>query len=285
MGAETVKSARTIVLLALAAVAMAGCGDPSAPRRAPEAGELNLFAVLSPEWTLSGRSYGTSQHVFVSPLSSDGVVTRPSVTVHEDGELLLDTGPIEWVEDESHPCIARYGTIRATGSQIRCLELAFEPRYGARYRIRVAAEGRPTVTATTRVPGDFRILEADAAGDPPGSDRLQVRWTRSSGAYRYLVALRPESMGRSCGEDCRRPGFRVTTDTVMNTVYSAEELDGASGPWTVEIYAVDQALYAFLTTGLDDDLFPVPPTQNVDGGYGAVGAWVLRSTPIGEAAE
>jgi hypothetical protein len=45
----------------------------------------------------------------------------------------------------------------------------------------------------------------------------------------------------------------------------------------VDVYALDRALFEYLTTGASGDLFPVPPVQNIVGGHGAMGAWVRRT--------
>jgi hypothetical protein len=146
------------------------------------------------------------------------------------------------------------------------------------------------------VPGDFEVLDVRAEGTaPPGSEGLYVRWTESEGAYRYLVALRA-TIPPWCveyGERClngstqvlpdRQGWFAVTQNTVLQTVVSgeaAEEIASGRGPWYVDVYAVSKPLYEYLTTGTSGRLFPVPPVQNVEGGYGAVGAWVVRTMKI-----
>jgi hypothetical protein len=282
--ASVLRTAAVLGLLLLVA-----CDDPTALRHPPEIRGMKVFAILDPD--------APSQPVLVSPATTEGVVDQLTGKFSRtDGWSASAIGVEE--QDELHQCIQRYGTLAGSGGQPRCLDFAFTPRYGDTYRFRVSARDRPTATATATVPGDFEVLEVSAKGDPPGTEGLEVRWTKSEGAYRYLVGLRAETppwCGNGqcgCNTDgsyCRwvhpdRQGwFAVTTDTVLSTVVSgkgAEEIADGEGPWYVEVYAVDKAIYEYLTTGTSGDLFPVPPVQNVEGGYGAVGAWVRRSMRI-----
>lgn len=269
------------LVFVLALLLLAACDAPTALRKAPEADELTLFMILSPD--------SSSQPVLVAPVTTEGVIDRLAGDIYRgDDRVASAVGLAEWDSNELHPCIRRYGTMVGIGGQPRCLAFDFIPQFGATYQLVFSAKNRPTVTATARVPGDFELLETSAQGDPPGTEGLEVRWTSSEGAHRYLVGLRAETPPWDCGPACtaapdRQGWFMVTTDTVLNTVVSgtgAEEIENGKGPWYVDVYAVDQALYEYLATGTSGDLFPVPPVQNVDGGYGAVGAWVRRSIQV-----
>lgn len=152
----------------------------------------------------------------------------------------------------------------------------------------VRAEGYASASATVRIPNGFNIIRAEAHGEPPGREGLEAAWSASEGSYRYLVGLRAEvppwcalTEGDLCGVAPDRQGwFTMLPDTVLDTTVSTEELEGGEGPWYFEVYATDEPLHGFLTTGHAGDLFPVPPKQNVEGGYGAVGSWVRRSVEI-----
>lgn len=261
-----------------------GCGNPTAVRQPPSNSKLTLFMILNPD--------DPSQPVEVMPLSTEGTVE------HLAGQVFRGTVPVasaaapkHWDDDELVPCIRRYDDWVTTGSQPRCLDFKFSPEFGATYVVHISALDRPAATATTTVPGDFQVHAVTARGDPPGTEGLDVSWSPSDGAYRYLIGLRPTvppwdcELGHSgCNSGPDRQGwFAVTADTLLKDVVAgkeAEELAGAEGPWYVDVYAVDRALYEYLTTGTDAKLYPVPPVQNVKGGYGAVGSWVRRSLEI-----
>ncbi len=83
----------------------------------------------------------------------------------------------------------------------------------------------------------------------------------------------------------RQGWFAVTRDTVLETAVAGKGAEGSAnggGPWYVDVYAVSRSLHDYLTTGSTSELLPVPPVQNVKGGYGAVGAWVMRSYTLPE---
>lgn len=248
-----------------------------AARRPPTAEELTLFMILNPDFSV--------QPMLVAPAATEGLVRDLSGEIRAGNVLTASAStPEEWKDSELRPCIhGRYGSIYGTGGQPRCLVFDFVPQMGATYRVTVSAEGRPTATAVTTIPGDFSVVTATATGDPPGTKRFDASWSRSRGAYRYLVALRAADPPFQTSVPDRKGWFAVTTDTSLSTVVSgkaAEELVGGGGPWYVDVYAVDKALYEYLTTGTDAALYPVPPLQNVKGGYGAVGSWVRRSMEI-----
>lgn len=266
------KCSRALFSITALASLLAGCDDPTLARQPPALDELRVFLILDPD--------AASQPLLVQPTTPGqlledlrGEVSRNDAAVaaavgqNDDGNEFL-------------PCAARYGSLDSEAFP-RCLAFQFAPEPEAVYRVRVEAAGRPPASATVSVPGDFELREVSADGDPPGTTGLEVRWTPSAGAYRYLVALRAETEPRCVRiQDCDQGWFAVTQDTALRASVPAEELAGGGGPWFVDVYAMDRAVYEYLTTGTSGDVFPVPPVQNVNGGYGAMGAWVVRSARI-----
>lgn len=269
------------ILSAAAALLLAGCDDPARLLTPPPVRSMSLYMVLDPdrpEQPLLVKSPQADEPV----LALRGEVRQAAATV----ESIAPEG--DGTRDDYGPCIHSYGHIVHTGGPPRCLAFSFSPRHGATYAVSVAAQGRPTASATVTVPGPFKIRSAAAQGSPPGTDGLQAAWTRSEGAYRYVVALRSDSL-YSCYYDptCSEPDWDTqawwvaTTDTAIEVRVPADRLRGGMGGWRVEVYAMDRHVFDFLSTGTVAEPFPVPPRQNVQGGYGAVGAWVRRSVPVG----
>jgi hypothetical protein len=258
-------------LFAALVLLAAACGQPTAiPPTATDA--LRLFLVLDPDTT--------SQPLLVQRMTAGETLQGLRGSIRQGAAVVAAAAGQEDWRNEFSPCRARYGTLPANAFP-RCLDFALRPLPGATYHVEVAAEGHRPATATITVPGDFTLREVRASGNPPGATALDVRWSPSEHAYRYLVALRPQTLPR-CVEinDCDQGWYAVTADTVLMATVPAEAVQGAGGPWWVDVYAVERALYEYLTTGATGDLFPVPPLQNVEGGYGAIGAWVRRSAPL-----
>jgi hypothetical protein len=182
------------------------------------------------------------------------------------------------------PCVDRHGrhfaSLLDSLSWIsQCVPVGFEPRYGAAYHITVSREGRRTATASTVVPGDFDIVEYEIAGEP--ARHVSATWTRSAGAYRYLVALGGiETNANESGASCRQPScvrwFAVTQDTTIATAIDARFVENTSAPYAIKVWALSRELFDGMMTGATSGFFPVPPAQNVFGGMGTIGAWVRR---------
>lgn len=261
---------RALVLglaLILASATAAGCDDPTASRQPPALTRMVAFAILDPD--------STTQPLLVYPADAASALTNLRGTVRQGGAM-VETAPMS---EHFWGCSDRYGPLSA---QPRCVNFEFVPHLGTTYEVSASADGYPTVRATVTVPGDFRLIRASAEGTPPGSGGLDVWWTPSRGAYRYLVALRPTTApGCLNTKACRRGWYAVTTDTMFAGTVPTDQMDGARGPWSIDVFALDQAAFEYLTTGSSGNLFPVPPMQNVEGGYGAIGAWVHRSLAIG----
>lgn len=263
---------RTLGAAALA-LSVGGCGDPLLPREAPELRSMTLFLILDPD--------KPNQPLLVKPAETVGTLPGLTGEIRVDGRVAASVPPLAGEPDLGAyvPCQARYGPISV--AQPRCLDFALRPEFGRTYQVAISANGHPAASASATVPGDFRITSARASGAPPGTGGLQVRWSASPGAFRYVVAVRPATAPRCVQiRDCDQGWSMATRDTSLDATVPAEALAGGEGPWYVDVYAMDQALYEYLTTGTTGNLFPVGAVQNVAGGYGAVGAWVVRSQKL-----
>lgn len=257
------------------------CEDPTSIRPPPVRDQdLVLFMVIDPD--------STAQQIIVEAVDPNGwwegfvraevfdekgallaAQTQDRVPFHSD----RDQAPL-WM-DLISPCIRRYGGDAFSGPAT-CFTLAFQPEPGKEYRLRVSAEGRPPVEARAIVPGPFELTYVNALGFPPGTSGLEVRWTPSAGAYRYIVALRSREVTCYSVHGCHDGWFVVTDSTELSTRVPAAKLREGHGPWHISVYAVDKALYEYLTTGSGGNYFSVPPISNVEGGYGVVGSWRER---------
>lgn len=250
-----------------------GCDDPGRPLEpVPADGSMMLLAVLDPDTTV--------QPILIESIEPERGWSRLRVDLYlDDVHATSRPVPDETPSGELNPCISHYAA--TFGFVPRCPTLEVAPPAGSHYRLVVSADGRPTATAEGRIPSDFRITSVSTRGDPPGTEGLEVHWTPSDGAWRYVVGVRTDS-GLECisMSECIGDWLAVTSDTVIHTTVPAEGVKGIQGPWYVDVYAMERGLYEFITTGAAGDLFPIPPVQNVEGGYGAVGAWVWRSAAI-----
>jgi hypothetical protein len=251
---------------------LGGCDDPTLPRRPPDSTALRVFLIIDPD--------RATHPLLVQPSGAGGVLDQLEGKVFVGNQLVASaTGQADW-NNEFIPCADRYGSLDGTAFP-RCLDFQFAPQPGTTYRVVVGAENHLTASASVRIPNDFEVTSVIAQGDPPGTQTLKVQWTRSEGAHRYVVAVRQETAPRCVRiSDCDQGWFVVTEDTIIDTIVPEEEVGGGEGSWFVDVYAMDKAVYEYLMTGTTGDLFPVPPVQNVEDGYGAVGAWVRRSVLI-----
>jgi hypothetical protein len=253
-----------------------GCDDPLRSLLPPsDTGSMMVLLVLDPDSTL--------QPILIEPVSPLLGWDQLRIEFFLDGELANSVlVPEERTSDERYPCIGKYGPL--FGYNGRCAVLAMAPSHGQRYSLVLSATGRPTATADGVIPGDFEIISVAAEGDPPGTEGLEVHWTASEGAWRYAVGVRPDSIS-GCSytghiDECTRTWFAATADTVLRVKVPQDAVAGGHGPWWVDVFAMERGLYEHLTTGTAGDYFSVPPVQNVRGGYGAVGAWVVRTAEI-----
>lgn len=260
------------LLALLGIIASGACDDPTATRTPPGLGSMTLFLILDPDAGV--------QPLLIKPAETRGDLHGLAGEVSVGGATVAAIPRIDGVpHGEWYPCAARYGAI--VGGPPRCLTFSLRPQHGVTYRVSASADGYPTASGTTTVPGDFRITHAEARGELPGTGGLQASWTASAGTYRYVVAVRPASLPR-CVEiaSCEQGWFVATQDTTIQATVPGEALAGGGGPWHLDVYAVDRPLFLYLTTGTSGNLFPVGAVQNVQRGFGAVGSWVHRSRDL-----
>jgi hypothetical protein len=247
-----------------------GCDDPVQPIAVPDLGALHVFMVLDPDQP--------TQLMLVQLTSDESLIDLRGVVSAAGREIATGTAERDRSLLELTKCVERYGTLVGFPW---CMELPFTPEHGVSYRVSVSARDSPPASATTTIPGAFSIVSHSVGGSPPGTGGLKATWTTSTNAFRYVIAMRGTPR-TNCASDsrCTKRWFAVTTDTTIDTSISADYLEEATGPWYLDVYAMNEELYTHLTTGAPGTFFPVPPAQNVAGGFGAVGSWVRRSVPV-----
>lgn len=246
-------------------ISLVGCGVPTAPALPSQPSALHLLAVLDPD--------STRQLLMVASINADRIADLTvGVEIREsDGRFR----PVaQGVPVGSLTCSDRYG--QALGQACLAFDLVVLP--GRVYRVRAAASGFPSAVAVTEVPGDFSLTQVEALGAPPGTDRLRAGWTASAGGYRYLASYRTVTP-YSCGFFCGQGWVTVTAGLGIDAVVPNAALSGPSGPFEFAVFALNQPLFDYLSSGTGG-AFPVLPRQNVDGGFGLVGAWVRRARRI-----
>jgi len=222
---------------------LAACDDPLRIRAAPVDTRMAVLMIMEP------------QHA-IQPLEIQETPGLPNTAVEivvESGDSLVASttavpGTILSLPP-SMTCADRYGRhvanlLDSLSWISQCVPVGFEARYGAAYRITVSREGRRTATASTVVPGDFDIVEYEIAGEP--ARHVTATWTRSAGAYRYLVAIGGvESISGDFEDGCRQPScvrwFAVTQDTSIATAIDARFVDGTRGPYSMKVWAVSRS--------------------------------------------
>jgi len=269
----------TAAALALLALVVGACDDPTAERDAPLERQILMMLDLDPEADV--------QTLWVTTFD----LRPPEDVVAElwtDGSLVSTSDSTDIAD-----CVYRLNLAlnQITHRSGVCAAFAYRPAHGETYDLVVRSRDRPTVTARTTVPGDFDILAGVVEGDPPGTETLDLTWTRADPTYRYLVFVMDLSyggvFGRNNGEFIQGHPLRgtgwilFTADTAVSTYRPADEVwAGNEGDWVVAVYAVDQALYDFMTSGSNEGLFPVPPVSNLVNGYGFFGASVRKLVPL-----
>ncbi len=258
------------LLLFTACLVIAGCNLPAMfePPAEQSAQRLQLFMVLDP-----ARS---TQVLLVEPVDAEEPLGEVAASMYQiaAGDTVLVADAV--TSAGLAPCTDRYGRLGGWDFACAVFDAPVEP--GVRYLVRVTSAGRPTATATAVVPGDFEIVYAEASGQPPGTGGLTVEWSASAHAQGYFVSVRP-----STEPDCARTAtcpdgwFVSTVGNAVQTTIPRDLLPKHLGRWILEVHALDAVLLEHLTTGSGGSLFPVPPVQNVEGGFGAVGAWAARS--------
>ena len=246
-----------------------GCGDPLTVRDAPAVDRsIRLFMVLDPD--------SATQALLLESLDPGGKFEDLRAELHASGGLIV-VGQIHKYPDapdvdDRRRCSQRYGAI-GTNAASACVvfESAVEP--GRSYDLIVSARQRPTARARTTVPDAFSIVALSLAGEPPGTDGVDAHWNPSPSAHGYFALLRADSTDCVDVRGCPGGWSISTTDTVVSATIPREALEDGSGPWTFEVIALDRGLYQYLNSGTGNDLFSVPPIENVEGGHGVLGSW------------
>lgn len=262
---------RTSILTGLVLI-LSACGDPLAFLEPPPVDRsIRLFMVIDPD--------SSGQVLLLESLDPGGVYENLSAELYAD-ETLVSTGQVQTEPDAPHlnsfePCVQRYGAI-GTDAAFACVvfEVPVEP--GRTYDVVVSARDRPTARARTTVPGSFSITSMELQGHPPGTGGYDVQWRTSPNAHGYFVFMRSGTVDCPDVRGCPDGWLETTRDTAVSGTIPSAQLDDSSG--TLDVLALDQALYEYLTTGAGGHFFSVPPVQNVEGGYGVVGSW-MRGSP------
>lgn len=174
-------------------------------------------------------------------------------------------------------CFSQYlGVSRPLNYRSLCLVPEAPLDAGAAYRVEVSAEGFRTARGHTLAVGDFEVKSA-VLTRTGGSARLEASWTGSVAAHRYFVALR--RLHPPYGEDPK--GWYTEVDGTSATVAVPDyAIDEAVDPLIVDVTALSRELHAFVTSGTGGSRFSVPPVQNIENGFGFVGAMRVRSLDI-----
>lgn len=251
--------------LALAAmgVAVTGCGGNWAidlPLLLDD--RIVLDAPLNPD--------SAEQAIVVHPVNEGTWLEGTVVTIHRGRETEAGT---YW----SLVGVTRE-VVRCGGDGfVQCLVLPAVLETGATYRVEVSAEKHAPAWGVTRAVGDFSVDSARLS-DRQGARVLSASWTRSVAAHRYMVSLR-----RYQNPDEVRPpeGWYLAVEgTSVTTTVPESAVEKAVKPLILDVVAVDEHLYSYITTGNDGEIFPVMPIQNVEGGFGYVGSLRFRSRPV-----
>src|SRR5262245_20319926 len=165
--------------MALVGALVLSCDNPARILDVPDVRTMRVFMILDPD--------STSQAAIVQHTVGEALLALRG-EIFENGVLRASTFAGDTASyEEMEPCGRRYGVLV---NSPRCVTLQFQPRPAATYRVNIVSTGRDTATATTTVPGDFRLVSSQMRGTPPGGVGLRATWTRSTGVYRYVVAVR-----------------------------------------------------------------------------------------------
>src|SRR5262245_19008102 len=229
--------------MALVGALVLSCDNPARILDVPDVRTMRLFMILDPD--------STSQAAIVQHTAGEALLALRG-EIFENGVLRAsafagDTASYE----EMGACGRRYGVLVDLP---RCVALQFRPRAAATYRVNIISTGRDTATATTTIPGDFQLVSSEVRGTPPGGVGVRATWTKSTGVFRYVVAVRGQV--NACFPDpCSVPfdehprWFAVTEDTTIDATIESRLFHGAYGPWFLDVYAMNRDLYAHLMTG------------------------------------
>lgn len=252
------------VRISVILLASTGCMDPAAPRAAPDDLDraLAIYAILDPDVEQPSLAVSTA---FIRDTVLEGLTTR----------LRRSSGDDEMVKGTSVELGVCFPSGFYYATTVECQAFPEPIASGRTYTVTAEAASYPAVSGTTVIPGPFEITDVDAAGEPPGTARLDAAWTVSRGAHGYVVGVRADTTVCHSVYGCDG-WFAVTANTQFSGRVPGHALQQGRGPWSVYVYALDRHLYEYLTSGTNGDLFSVPPAENVVGGYGVVGSWVRR---------
>jgi len=231
-----------------------------------------VFAPLNPD--------STRHKVLVNPVDAGTPLEGTVATIHQGHETEAGTywslvavtrelwtggwcGGLYVYEDQEEQCLV--------------LPAVLEP--GATYRVEVSAENHAPAWGVTRAVGDFS-LDTARLSVRQGDHMLSGSWTKSVDAHRYLVSLRRYQNP----DEIRRPeGWYLEVDgTSVTTVVPESAVEKAVKPLILDVVAMDEHLYSYITSGNDGNVFPAMPVQNVEGGFGYVGSLRFRARPVEE---
>ena len=157
-----------------------------------------------------------------------------------------------------------------------CLVPGAQLDAGAAYMVEASAEGYRTARGHTLAVGDFEV-ETAVLTRAGASARLDASWTGSVAAHRYFVALR--RLHPSYGENPK--GWYAEVDGTSVTVPVPDyAIDEAVVPLILDVAALGKELHAYLTSGTGGWSFSVPPVQNIENGFGFVGAMRVRNLTV-----
>ena len=260
-----------LLTLVVMGAAVAGCGGGGLvdlPELLDD--RIILFAPLNPD--------STRHKVLAAPVYERTRLEGTVVTIHQGHETEAGTYwslvavTRERVTDGW--CGGLY--VIDDDQDEQCLVLSADLEPGGTYRVEVSAEKHAPAWGVTRAVGDFSVDTARLS-DRQGAHELSASWTRSVAAHRHLVSLRRYQNP----DQVRRPeGWYVEVDgTTVTTVVPESAVEKAVKPLILDVVALDEHLYSYITTGNDGE-FPVMPVQNVEGGFGYVGSLRFRSRPV-----
>ena len=258
-----------IPLPAAVAVALVSCGDVVDPPLPNDS--------LSPRLYLSAALNPDDAHQLIEAgLVDSRDPSAPGVAVAIYRRTSGQAGSPEWIlvardsltNPPSDGCLGVFGR--------SCAALDARLESGAVYMVEATADGFPPARGVTRIPGDFEVESATLVRRD-GTHVISAEWTASDHVHRYILGAR--RVWTEC-INCIR-AWTVDVDSTSFTGPLPQYAVDSLGPVpTVEVMAADEHLYAFVTSGLGDQLLTLPPAMNVEGGVGVVGAARYRTRRI-----
>lgn len=235
---------------------------------------LVVLAVLEP-----GDS---TQEILIARASAGEEIAGLRAIVRDAaGATVIDSAVPEFSFEALRPCQLRYGNVVTNGTP-RCASLDWQPVAGERYTITFESENAPTASAAIDVPSVPAITALSAGFTGATISEIDASWTRSDHAFRYYLMVRPAELPECFQRlECRDAGWTLfTADTTVAASIDPADLHDSEGPWTLVLFAVPEELHRYLNSGSGEDLFPIPPADNIDGGNGLAAAWARVEIPL-----